>query len=226
MGRLQRQAMKIKTPLRRVFFKRDQYICGMCRRSFDEKNNAERCLRSCSQQFAAQVGIAIVRHLGTPHFKCRYCRRVFREYGQAQQCVQNCVPDYWDKVGEVEFEVEPPKQKPRKKYVPKPEKIKIDPIPPYKLRNMITDEELDKEIDATLSSSDEDKEAEEAEAARRAAEEKKKRVKVKADLPDQFIRQGAQYQCTYCMELYYTKIEVLKCFEEHPDELPEDKQDD
>jgi hypothetical protein len=44
--------------------------------------------------------------------------------------------------------------------------------------------------------------------------EKAKRLNVKRD-KDKFVRSGAQYVCRVCNEKYYTKVEVLDCFDAH-----------
>lgn len=224
VGRLAKTSNFRHSPIRRLFFRQDLYICGMCRRSYEEKKDGERCLIACSRNFALRNGVEVLRYMGTPHFKCRYCRRLYSEIQDAQSCVKECVPNYWKQIGEAELDLDAPKEKQRpKKYLKKPEKIKLKAIPPYKLRNMISNEDIDKEIDESLANSDESAEAIAA-AKAKAEEANQKKTRLKSELAEQFLRQGAQYQCTYCMELYYTKVEVVKCFADHPEELPEDRQ--
>jgi uncharacterized protein (DUF4415 family) len=131
----------------------------------------------------------------------------------AESCVIECKQKFLNRAGIDDLEGVELRfgQRNRPRYISKPKPQKVKLIPPYRIRRMVDDADVDKEIEAATNAQD-------GEAEQAPKVKKEPTVKRKADLKDKFIRQGAEYQCTFCMKLYYTKVEVLACFDAHPDE--------
>jgi hypothetical protein len=203
--------------VRKVLLADDGFVCGVCRSSYQSVAEAQRCLKVCTVEMLSNMSVERARHHGKLMYKCGYCRRHYDQIEPAEKCLKDCRTNFVGKnsIDEVEGVEKRLRITQHKVYQsqPKPQKIKL--IPPYRLRKMISEADIDAEIAAAETRGEAGGEA----GADGAPPAKKEPVvRRKADLKDKFIRQGAQYQCAYCMQLYYTKVEVQSCFEAHPDE--------
>jgi hypothetical protein len=203
--------------VRKVLLADDGFVCGICRSSYESAPEAQRCLKVCTVEMMSNMIVERARHHGKLMYKCGCCRRLYEARETAENCLKDCRSGFVgknsiDEVEGVEKRLRIAKTKPYQSQ-PKPQKIKL--IPPYRLRKMVSEADIDAEI-AAAEARGEGGGAGGADGTPAAKMEPV--LRRKADLKDKFIRQGAQYQCAYCMQLYYTKVEVQSCFEAHPDE--------
>jgi len=203
-----------RVPLRRVVATNDAYVCGICRSRYNEIDQAEHCLDICTQEFLAELPIETVRVFGVHKFRCRLCGRDFADHPSALDCAKDCRDRFLARSTEVPADGQFI-AKQRKRYVSKPKPMKVKLIAPYRLRNLINDDEIDKEVANAESGGQAQEGADGSNGADKPAE---KMFRRKSDLKDKFIRLGAEYQCSYCQKLFYTKVEVLACFDAHPEE--------
>jgi hypothetical protein len=217
-----------KVPLKRVLRSLDGFGCGICRRSYPTMDIAYRCLSNCARNFLDSELIDVVRYGGRLRYRCQICRRNFPNRDSVEACVDEC-RTHW--LGAAEnsapegFSLRP---RERTKYVAQGKLSDVKLLPPYRIKNMMADD--DAELDAALLARAALEAAESAAAASEAlgagadneadasSKEAPKHIRRKSDLKEKFLRKDAQYMCTFCLQRHYTKIDVIACFDGHPDE--------
>jgi hypothetical protein len=210
----QRKFENHRVPLRRVVATNEAYVCGICRGKYNEIHQAEHCLDICTQEFLAELPIETVRVFGVHKFRCRFCGRDFADHPSALDCAKDCRDRFLERSTEVPATGQFVAKK-RNRYVSRPKPTKFKTIAPYRLRNMISQDDIDKEVADAENGGLNSGGGTGADGQNKTQE---KMFRRKSDLKDKFIRQGAEYQCTYCIKMYYTKVEVLACFDAHPEE--------
>ncbi len=84
----------------RVVKCRNDYVCGICRVGYKEKNEAIGCLKRCFDEYMDQSQV-IQSKRGA---KCRYCGREYGEMDGASSCAADCRQKIVDTF-EMEFQV-------------------------------------------------------------------------------------------------------------------------
>lgn len=198
--------------VRKVFRQNGEFICGICRQHHDRRENAFKCLDQCWNEVLQSTPVVGTFRGRNKAFKCRFCCRVYIEEKEAMACAMECIElrksqHYASmKIAKVPAN----KFHSRAKYhfvsFQKGE-IKSDYVSRFNLRRKGTSSavQVETHIEEENDSTEETKDT--------VAPPKK----TKADYPKPFIRNHAKYECMYCHELYFTKIEVDKCFNGHFD---------
>lgn len=197
--------------IRRVVRRGRLYICGICRRHFDDLHEAQSCVAQCWSDVLSLDPVIVKLRGPLTAFRCRFCARDFATRGLARQCAVDC-RDRRVALEALERELdELDGDKPPRRPRPRPVKlqgVKPPPRPAVKAKAPVAAEAaLPNPIaaDATAPAAAAPVQSDAAPEGK----EKKKKPK------DMFYRDGARYVCQVCHAKYFTKDEVVKCFEAH-----------
>ncbi len=182
------------------------FVCGVCARSYAKKSEAASCLLSCSSKLLKLQPTLELRK--DAEFGCQICKRSFSSSEEAISCAKQCFVSLDRKLRlciDSELKGVPdsplPKRRPPQlkvltsKSSPLPIVEKIDP--PKKVANpkeAPVDEGPPAAVDVPAQ---------------------KETPKIAKDPKKQFIRDGAEYVCLICSSRFYTKMEVLACWDAH-----------
>jgi hypothetical protein len=215
-----------QVPLKRVLRSLDGFGCGICRRSYPSMDVAYRCLSNCARNFLESELIDVIRFGGRLRYRCQICRRNFSKKDAVEACVEECRAQWLGAAENSAPEGFFLKPRERTKYVSQGNMSDMKLLPPYRVKNLVSADDVD--LDATLLANAAQEAAENAAAASsssgaedgadESSNEAPKHIRRKADLKEKFLRKDAQYMCTFCLQRHYTKIDVLACFDGHPDE--------
>lgn len=208
--------------IRRVVRVAGQFVCGICRQSYEELPAAYGCLDRCWQEFLSLDAVIMRTQGGTPSYRCRICARDYAHREQAQSCAAQCKERMRrkavleDKLTTKEENI--PKRTPLRlvqavrlaakqavpvRKTPPPKMIPAEPDiqrPAPELIGVITADANERAVEPAVLL---------PEGVEEAAKPKKKKPSAI------FYRDNAKYACTVCNERYFTKVEVTKCYESH-----------
>ena len=195
----------------------DSFICGICRTEHESPHSANTCLVSCWHNVKTQDPIRPVRRIGRYEFACVYCLRSYQTPVLARQCAFECVAE----LQITSFSGEDLSDKRPRRTWTKPARPAA--VLPFARVNSLESEEESKEDEKTESVPEAkgaptdapSESAKKAAASAVSAESDDSASKEPRDHTKKFTRAGAKYVCEICKEKYFSKEEVIRCFDGH-----------
>lgn len=209
MGRHLTNSGVILPVIRKVICRDDTYICSICRSEYKSKVEANNCLNHCWYDVQNLYPV-VLRKLNGRHvvFRCHFCCRDYKDETDALSCARRCQGDRNQlHVHEQllnDLPIEAPSHRPSRIRLVA---MKATPVRTSVPKEQERDEDQVEEMDEAVSEVDIPADEEAPSAPR----------KTKADFPKQWIRMDAKYQCCYCKNLFFTKMETEACFNGHFD---------
>lgn len=212
------------------------FYCGMCRSSYKSFSHAMSCVRECWEEILTWDPVISRPPLrGKVHFRCRFCARDYGAHDMAAQCAADCRERFKVRFAlemEAWGQVEDLSSKPLGRRRPlRPLKLVVLPVMKKKPVKEASakdgsheepkshGEDSKGKDEAPSHESSSPKEPQSTEVAADASSKSKESTspppKPKKASGEPFSRDGAQYVCNGCQKKYFTKDEVVKCFESH-----------
>lgn len=207
--------------IRRVLKQGGVSICGLCRRRYKDASAAQSCLLACWQQ-VRQAYPLILRRTGYKPptgidtsktvFRCRFCSRDFFTEAEGLACAERCLNKCQESMTRTQNL--PPSSwevKERRTFEQQFHKVKKDYVPRVAFKRFVDEPAPAPEPEAPVEETEDPLSLEQ----NKGNGVQKRRHK--DHWPKPFIRQNAKYRCAYCLTDYFTKMEVLACFNGHFD---------
>ena len=210
------------------------YYCGMCRTAHGSFSHALNCVRECWEEVLSWDPVIMRRYgRGKVHYRCRFCARDHASRDLASQCAADCRERFKIRFAlelEAWGQVEDLTGKPAGK---KRIRTSLQLVPMTVVRKKPPKDSVTKESSTTDASKDETmggnpahtgKDTPPPQDSQPAANSAAKSESTAASVPpakekraprEPFSRDGAQYVCNGCQKKYFTKSEVVTCFESH-----------
>lgn len=192
--------------LRKVFKQGKSYICGICRTKHPRRNEANDCLNHCWYALREQYPLILKQDHHQTYYRCQFCFRDYADEQDGLECANRCMDEReHNHIQEQLVNHLPITVKPRQKF----RLVKLAmPVQGTNSPTKNNDDSSD-EMDIASIADDASEQLEEAEP------EIQKRHR--SEFKKEWVRADAKYKCMFCFELYYTKVEVIKCFGDHFD---------
>lgn len=211
--------------VRRIVRLGPKFVCGICRTHHSEVHKANTCLYTCWCSIKSHAPFTAVRKRNLIQYACIYCLRSYQTPSHACDCAFDCSKD----VDITEYSISSGGNR-RPKVVSPPviKQTEIDTKPVVvakqvapatvvgiaKTATIVAKPAVPETVAQPIPTIGLPPAAETG--AETGAEDDKKKLR-KAGRTKKFNRAGAKYVCEVCLEKYFTKSEVEKCFEAHPD---------
>lgn len=207
--------------VRRVVRRGKVFICGLCRSHHADLDEAKGCVRQCWADLLALDPVIRKPRVNYALYRCRFCARDYRTRNEAMTCASECRAMQKERQAlerELEREEGQPAGKKPRLGLARPALIPVAPRP--RPAPKVAPPEVPSKAPAPI-----DVDATSVPAAAPAldsvpdpgpavaADEEKKKKKDASK--GAFYRDGAKYVCHHCHEKYFTKNEVVKCFDGH-----------
>lgn len=221
-------------PIKRVIRQNGHFICGICQDQHPKMTHALDCLHECWTLFNKLPPVVARKSLFRWQYRCRFCARDFTRYSDAKACGDKCLSGLAQR-----FETEwslldytPPK---KQKYQPK-----LKPLLSFRPQERFGSNPSEKSLsDSEITEPDEtgpqSKEpiapvhvapsplsdigsslgGEKGAETSGEVDEAEKDPKKKKERDHGFYRDGARYVCQVCNVKYFTKEDVMTCFNGH-----------
>jgi hypothetical protein len=196
---------KLRLPLiRKVFRQADTYICGLCKTDYKNYGDANSCMNQC--WFDIHNFYPVVkrkRAANTWVFRCLFCCRDFTNEIGAYTCAKHCVGDRNRSQLREQLLNElplPPPARPVSRLMMLARVIPIAPKIEAKGKEKA-------QLAAPVTTP-------EVGLAKTEAKEAFKGLH-KSTFDKPINRKGEKYQCLYCREIHFTKVEAQGCFDHH-----------
>lgn len=205
--------------IRKIFRNSGQFVCGLCRRNYDDYGEATECLKTCWDQVCISYPLVPrVSGLGRILFRCRFCSRDYKTEKSGMRCAELCRSHRNNKhLKELNLPEKPLLNLPRRDFKSGVTKLKVNYVSKINFKKP----EGGNGSEGDSEPVDQNESVQDSHDIKPPPREVVKRNK--ADFKKQFIRKGAKYCCQYCMIEYYTKMEVQQCFDGHFDEEGNEK---
>ena len=206
--------------VRKIFRQHDSYICALCRTSHQSEDQALHCLNRCWGKTLRLPPVVQIKQKAGMAYKCRFCSRIYKGEQEATACAHDCLDSrkQCHKNDILLYEL-PAEDIDHHKFTMTVQKVKVQTqqVSRFNLKRFSDEEEKKEDKPEDVEQEEASISQEMSEEEENAAPEDKRRTK--DDFPKgAFIRNEAKYECNLCHELYFTKIEVEKCFNDHFDE--------
>ena len=213
----------------RVIRQGSVYLCGMCRSPYASFSHGMSCVQDCWEE-VLRLDPVIARRQGRNAvlYRCRFCARDYPSRELASHCATDCRERFKIRFAlemEAWGQVEDLTSKPLGRRLPR-RSLQLVPMPvtrkkPRKDGEAKNTREGDAAHEPETSHTKKEESPGEtpsspvpaADATPTAAA--KPAVKEKRAPSEPFSRNGAQYVCNMCQKKYFTKDEVVTCFESH-----------
>ncbi|SMF33904.1 hypothetical protein [Pseudobacteriovorax antillogorgiicola] len=194
-----------KTPIFRKIFRHGHYfLCGICRTEYHNRVDANNCLNHCWYALKEQYPLIVVRDFVHGRlFRCQYCFRLYKTEDAGLECARRCTDGREKRHVQEQLASDLP--------------ISVKPRRKFRLVKMVPQEETLQAAPAPTPQAPPPPEPEPEIPEEPAVKEPTIIKRHKSEFPKNWIRDGAKYKCKFCNELYYTKVEVEKCFNDHFD---------
>lgn len=219
--RIQRQKHKLGSlpVVRKIFRQGSEYICALCRRCYTNEPEALQCLNRCWTNTISLPPVVQIFKKSKESFKCRYCSRSYDLEKKALDCANDCLGHRKEcHRNDIKIYKLPVESIEHHQFSLNVQKVKVETqhISRFKLRRF---EDRDEKPNVTTKNDEAVKESEN-QSPTESTESSNKVIRRHKDefVKGPFVRKDAKYECNLCHELYFTKIEVEKCFNEHFDE--------
>ena len=201
--------------IRKVLHINGTYTCTLCKSKYNNRDEALECLSHCWREIKDQYPPVKRRVHGIGEvFRCRICCRdyILEEKGLA--CAEDCIAKNTKKQHMEQDLNDLPIDLPPRPTLKLPEVQKINYKPPVKSMFKKNPKEKEESPPEDLTTPESIEEAPPAEGEA-TPEEKPDHRKEKSYWKKQWIRKNEKYQCSYCKELHYTRVEAQACFDKH-----------
>jgi len=182
------------------------------------------CLLKCVQVYFLQRPTILISQTGVPdRFQCYFCRRQYSRHKETLKCASECSETEIEKINQ-ESRLSKVLTRPiintlleRRKT---PKLISIKPIMPFqKTKNSNGQKKQRREVFSKKDTIFSDVQIIDRKPVETPLNYLKDEFlanrKRKGD--KKFIREGAKYVCIICNKRYYTRLEVVACFDKHED---------
>lgn len=213
MGRHLTNSGLILPVIRKVISRDGAYVCCICRSEYKTKVEANNCLNHCWYDVQHLYPV-VLRKLNGRHvvFRCQYCCRDYEDESSALSCARRCRGErnhlHIREQLLNDLPIEAPSHRPSRIRLVAVKAMPGHPLAKPQVEDVVDqpeDVDVDSEVDVV---SEDDIVTDTPEGPAR---------KSKADFPKQWTRMDARYQCAYCKNLFYTKVETEACFSDHFD---------
>lgn len=214
--------------LRRVVRRGDTFICGVCRSCYDDEREALSCIDRCWQETLQLDPVVLARRALKVSYRCRFCARDYDTRPAAESCARECLASRQRKYAR-EAELSdlggdlppPPRRTPKARPVlmaqpvvmarplPRP-KRQVEPASEPEDNGPVNGDTVNADVRIKASEPPAIVEAPSPEPEDAAPKKPKA-----TDESEKFYRDGAQYVCKECSKKYFTRVEVIKCYDEH-----------
>jgi hypothetical protein len=212
--------------LRRVVRRGDTFICGVCRSCYDDEREALSCIDRCWQETLQLDPVVLARRALKSCYRCRFCARDYNARQAAESCARDCLASRQAKYAR-EAELSdlggdlppPPRRTPRARpvFMAQPmarslprSKRPVEDAPVPQDDGSLNGDTVN--ADVRLKASEPPAIVEAPSTEPKAEAPKKPKA---TDDSEKFYRDGAQYVCKECSKKHFTRIEVIKCYDEH-----------
>lgn len=214
--------------LRRVVRRGDSFICGVCRSCYGDEREALSCIERCWQETLQLDPVVLARRALKVSHRCRFCARDYDTRPAAESCARDCLVSRQKKYArEAElFDLgsdlpPPPKRTPKARPVLMAQSVamarplsrpkrQVEPALEAEDAGMLNGDTVNADVRIKVSEPPAIVEA--SSATSETATPKKTKAQ---DDSEKFYRDGAQYVCKECTKKYFTRVEVIKCYDEH-----------
>ena len=211
--------------VRSVFRQGDKFICGLCRKNHPTQRHAIGCLHSCWLRIGQlDPTVPVIKRRKLRGHKCRYCSRIYQHIDEATECAFDCRSQRKERhQSDLQMLEMKPEELNKKAF--DFQLFTQAPVNTEVLsRVKWTTKEESKEENTQTVEADEKGNQEPQENPLEELEEgeqlpaKEDTRKKKSDFKKPVIRKNEKYQCSFCKELHFTKMETEQCFNGHFDE--------
>lgn len=220
---------KQPSPIKIVYRRGSKFVCGMCRIAYASQKDAKSCLRDDIERLVALQPVQVIKKGTSCTYRCSICSRDYAHHDSALACARDCKYEL-DKQRILEEKITGiPLKPPNPHKFPKRTTMTVQVqqiakvslkrqdddsnrhsnLMPEKTQEALHIEELTG-VENELNSTD----AQPLEAQ----PEIKANVPPEENLKEKFYREDAKYVCSTCNEKYFTKVEVIECFDRHATE--------
>lgn len=199
---------KLRLPLiRKVFRQADSYICGLCKTDYKDYGAANSCMNQC--WFDIHHFFPVVRRkrgASTWTFRCLFCCRDYTNEMAAYTCAKRCIGD-------------------KNKAQLQEQLLNEQPLPPPS--RPVSRLVMLARVEASAVERPAVKAAVKPQLSMVAKDEAEAKPIADVKAPEvfrglhkksfakQITRKGEKYQCLYCREVHFTKVETQACFDGH-----------
>ena len=215
------QMQKIPT-IRKIFrTSTNVYLCGICRSNYQTMHEANSCLNHC--WFEVSEFYPLVPRRNAQHkfvYRCRYCSRDYEREEDGLRCASDC-KTRGNRLHEIDQNILnlpiTPRAKPKKH---RPVNVATSFVPKYQFKHKQEEEAIEPTMNNAEPVQEEQPPLQEQQAAPEPekADEPIDRGKHRSEYKKEWVRKDAKYECCYCQQKYFTRNEVISCFNEHFDE--------
>ncbi len=207
-------------PAKRVLRHKNQFVCGACRDTFATHEEAQWCLEKCIQEVFKKEPFLLHRHEGKNYFRCNFCKRDFEDASVALSCAKECKDNFLDsfhaekKLLENGFEAIHPHQGVaigNASQIYRKPKVVVQNVQQNTAANNSILQDLIKDPMMEQKSS----------SPSNTGPKMMKKSQLRDPKAEKFHRDGANYICNDCGKDYFTKVEVVKCYDVHGEDLIE-----
>ncbi len=191
------------------------FVCGICHRRHEQREEAESCLEGCLAGYFEMNPIVPVPGTSGGRVRCLFCGREYGDPSLAHHCAEGCKAKFLG-ARHAERGVALPLKARRSVVSRSMVMMKMGMHSPANnaARGVAAAEEVSRNVpepEIVKSAPSAPVAEAPAEGEAEAAPQKKK----DRNAPTH-IRNGAKYVCTVCNKEYFTKVEVTQCWESHP----------
>lgn len=230
--------------IKRVIVLGNHYICGVCRKTYEDSAKADRCLATClARHLNPAQQVVDMPGAGPKKFRCHFCRRVYTEREKAVECAAACRKHTEETVQQEHSESSMMKVSPPRAGAPLPSRSgstsAASPVAaaPKKKPTVRRDQMhkffrdgrklICRKCGAEKNTLDEVIACYDSHPAKEQTERPKKKdptphTVAAASKPEslshedeKFLRDGARYICRNCNAKYFTRDDVIACFDGH-----------
>ncbi|MCX6127987.1 MAG: hypothetical protein NTX25_02850, partial [Proteobacteria bacterium] len=207
--------------IRRVMKQGLYCICGMCGKRYGSETQAEACLKTCIELYMTQESVTEGKPKNSgSSYRCSYCKRTYEKINQAKECASVCKISIKNKISS---------ESKAKSGQSRAEKLQIlanfsggGQTTPDSSNNSATlraravQDRIEispyNEIDSIQDLDEEDLESEKIPEEKTLNPQKPKK---NSEGIEKFYRDGAKYACNKCRKKFFSRDEVISCFDNH-----------
>ena len=208
--------------VRSVFRQGDKFICGLCRKNYPTQRHAIGCLNNCWLKIGQMdPTVPVIKRRKLRGHKCRYCSRIYQHLDEATECAFDCRSQRKERhQNDLQMLEMKPEELNKKafefqSFTQAPVNTEV-----FSRVKWTTKEESEEENPQTPETGEEETQETQEEPLEEGEQlpvEEDTRQK-KSDFQKPVVRKDEKYQCSFCKELYFTKMETEQCFNGHFDE--------
>lgn len=229
--------------IKRVIVQGNHYICGVCRKTYDDSVKANKCLEVClGRHLNPDQPVVDMPGTGPKKYRCHFCRRVYTERSKAVECAAACRQHTQETVKHEHSGSAVAKELPRAGITAPPRSgsgpaLTPAPAVPRKKPTVRRDQmhkffrdgrklvcrkcgAEKKTLDDVIACYDSHPAKEHTERPKKETPSPKPvaaapKAESLSHEDEKFLRDGARYVCRNCNAKYFTRGDVIACFDGH-----------